>query len=109
MLKRPYIILSKLTSIAAIVFAYGFGILLVMQSDNRYEWMKAENITRLPTDTDSPERVRMFVFLIVVFVFITAIINFIKYKKNYFTNSLFWFSAIPLFYAIWRYLNLVAR
>ena len=108
MLKRSYLFLLNLVFILSLLFAYGFSFLLTMQSDNRYEWMKAENVVRLPADADSPERVRMFIYLIVIFVFIAAIINFIKYKKSYFINKLFWFSLIPFLYAIWRYLNLVS-
>ncbi len=107
MLKRSYVSLLSLTSIVAMLFSYGFAFLLTMQSDNRYEWMKAENVVQLPVDTDSPERVRMYIYLTVLFVLISLVSGFFRHKNKYFKKGLFWISLLPLFYVMWRYFGLV--
>ena len=67
--------------------------------------MLAEGNMSLPLDNDSPERVKIFACLVIIFVFLSFILGFSKHKLKYLRKQLFWVSCVPLIYAVWRYIH----
>lgn len=99
--------MATLVCIVSLITAYGLALMLILQSSNRYQWLRDEGFNHLPVDSDSPDRVMWLSSLVLSSAMITIIFSHIATNQQRLSSWLVWLACLPLLYACLRFLSLI--